>query len=108
MINIIKKCKISFVIIIFKLVILSLILTACSSDEEIAVLQAGLDDIPIIQNDDLQELGELYSTLNDEFEREIDLLVTGEANRHNKKNDKLVHYGVYARRMIIHLKMMIM
>ena len=54
-------------------------------DENIAILEAGSSDIPIIKNDDLQELGRLYSELNDKFEREIDELVTGKANRNNKK-----------------------
>ena len=50
-------------------------------EEDIAILDAGLTDIPIIKNEDLQELGRLYSELNDKFEREIDELVTGKANR---------------------------
>ena len=64
-------------------------------DENIAILEAGLSDIPAIKNDDLQELGQLYSQLNDRFEREIDELITGKANRNNKANGALNHYGVY-------------
>lgn len=66
-------------------------------DENIAILEAGSSDIPIIKNDDLQELGRLYSELNDKFEREIDELVTGKANRNNKANQPLNHYGVYGK-----------
>lgn len=66
-------------------------------DEEISILDAGLDTVPIIKNDDLQELGKLYSTLNSKFEREIDALVKSKPTRNNKKNGSLTHYGVYGK-----------
>lgn len=75
--------------------IATIIIIQSGLDENIAILEAGLSDIPIIKNDDLQELGRLYSELNDKFEREIDELVTGKANRNNKANQPLNHYGVY-------------
>ena len=76
--------------------VIAIIITIQSGlDENIAILEVGLSDIPIIKNDDLQELGRLYSELNDKFEREIDELVTGKANRNNKANQPLNHYGVY-------------
>ena len=76
--------------------VIAIIITMQSGlDENIAILEVGLSDIPIIKNDDLQELGRLYSELNDKFEREIDELVTGKANRNNKANQPLNHYGVY-------------
>lgn len=76
----------------------TIMITQSSLDENIEILEAGVEDIPIIKNDDLQELGEIYSKLNDQFEREIDALVTGPTNRHNKSNNTinpLTHYGVY-------------
>ena len=76
-------------------VVATIMIIQSGLDENIAILEAGLSDIPIIKNDDLQELGRLYSELNDRFEREIDELVTGKANRNNKANQTLNHYGVY-------------
>ena len=64
-------------------------------EENIEILEAGLNDVPAIKNDDLQELGKIYSKLNDQFEREIDALVTGKADRNNKANQTLTHYGAY-------------
>lgn len=78
-------------------VIATIIIMQSGLEEDIAILEAGLSDVPIIKNDDLQELGRLYSELNDKFEREIDELVTGKANRNNKANKELKHYGVYGK-----------
>ena len=64
-------------------------------EENIEILEAGLNDVPAIKNDDLQELGKIYSKLNDQFEREIDALVTGKADRNNKANQTLTHYGAF-------------
>lgn len=87
---------ISTSIIIF--LIISITLFQSNLDGEIAILEAGVENIPVIKNDDLQELGQIYSKLNDQFEREIDNLVTGSTNRHNKSNNTinpLTHYGIY-------------
>ena len=78
-------------------VIATIIIMQSGLEEDIAILEAGLSDVPIIKNEDLQELGRLYSELNDKFEREIDELVTGKANRNNKANKELKHYGVYGK-----------
>ena len=78
-------------------VIATIIIMQSGLEEDIAILEAGLSDVPIIKNDDLQVLGRLYSELNDKFEREIDELVTGKANRNNKANKELKHYGVYGK-----------
>lgn len=64
-------------------------------DENIQILESGLNDVPSIKNDDLQELGKIYSKLNDQFEREIDTLVSGKADRNNKANKELTHYGAF-------------
>lgn len=71
-----------------------------SSDEqgEMAILEAGIADIPAIKKEDLDKLGKRYSELNEQFEREIDKLTTGVPNRHNLSDNKvnaLKHYGVY-------------
>ena len=90
-----KGIIVSVISSIILIVVVIIIITQSSLDENLAILEAGLSDIPIIKNDDLQELGRLYSELNDKFEREIDELVTGKANRNNKANQELKHYGVY-------------
>ena len=69
-----------------------------NNDEEIAVLQAGFYEVPVIRNDSLQELGNLYSKLNESFEQEINQLTTSNVNRHNKSDNTInpiTHYGLY-------------
>ena len=68
-----------------------------SNEEIIGILEAGADTVPIIKQDDLDVLGKTYSILNEQFEREINDLTTGEANRHNKMDQVLTHYGVYGK-----------
>lgn len=83
--------------IVFLCIIIVLIIQS-NADEELAILQSGFYETPIIRNDSLQELGKLYSKLNEEFEREINELTTGDANRHNKSDNTInpiTHYGVY-------------
>ena len=81
-------------------VIAIVIVMQSSSDEELNILIAGEDTIPIIKQEDLDELGKTYSVLNEQFEREINAITTGEANRHNKMDKVLTHYGVYGRENI--------
>ena len=67
-------------------------------DENIAILEAGNKNIPIIGAEDLDHLGRVYNTLNEQFEREIDELTLGNTNRHNLTDNSinaLTHYGVY-------------
>ena len=68
-----------------------------SNEEAISILEAGADTVPIIKQEDLDLLGRTYSILNEQFEREINELTTGEANRHNKMDKVLTHYGVYGK-----------
>ena len=66
-------------------------------DEELTLIDTEVYNVPIIKNEMIEELAELYSVLNEEFEREIDRLVLGEPNRPNKSNNhvnSLRHYGV--------------
>ena len=81
-------------------VIAIVIVMQSSSDEELNILIAGEDSIPIIKQEDLDELGKTYSILNEQFEREINAITTGQANRHNKMDKILTHYGVYGRENI--------
>ena len=84
-------------IIVFLCIMIVLIIQS-NSDEELSILQSGFYETPIIRNDSLQELGKLYSKLNEEFETEINDLTTGSPNRHNKSDNRInpiTHYGVY-------------
>ena len=67
-------------------------------DENIAILEAGNKNIPIIKAEDLDYLGRVYTGLNEQFEREIDELTLGNTNRHNLSDNRinaLTYYGVY-------------
>ena len=75
-------------IIVFLCIMIVLIIQS-NSDEELAILQSGFYETPIIRNDSLQELGKLYSKLNEEFETEINDLTTGSPNRHNKSDNRI-------------------
>ena len=100
----IKAHSMRLVIITVSVIVVSIaatiILIQSGLDETIEILDSGMSNIPIIKNDDLQELGRVYSELNDIFEKEIDALVTGRPNRNNKINDELLHYGVYGQENI--------
>ena len=79
------------------IIIVIVMIMQSSNDEVISILEAGLDTVPIIKQEDLDVLGRTYSILNEQFEREINELTTGEANRHNKMDAVLNHYGVYGK-----------
>lgn len=84
------------VVVLF--IVMTTIILQSGVDEEIAILEAGVNDIPIIKQEDLDILGHTYSILNEQFEREINDLTTGIPNRHNKSDNRinpLTHYGVY-------------
>ena len=79
-------------------IVVGIILVMQSNNEEaISILEAGADTVPIIKQEDLDVLGRTYSILNEQFEREINELTLGEANRHNKMDKVLTHYGVYGK-----------
>ncbi len=94
--QIINHWIIIFCIFITFMVLLLLIYNSIS-EGELSIYNAGIENTPIINNDDLQYFGRLYSELNESFEREIDRITTGRANRNNKKNNVLNHYGVYGK-----------
>ena len=75
----------------------SILIMQMSTEEVINILEAGADTVPIIKNEDLDELGKTYSILNEQFEREINELTMGKANRHNKMDKELNYYGVSGR-----------
>lgn len=87
----------SVVIGISAITIMIIMVMQSSNEEIISILEAGADTVPIIKQEDLDILGRTYSILNEQFEREINELTTGEANRHNKMDVVLNHYGVYGK-----------
>ena len=87
----------SLVVGISAITIIIIMIMQSSNEEIIGILEAGADTVPIIKQEDLDVLGRTYSILNEEFEREINDLTTGEANRHNKMDQVLTHYGVYGK-----------
>lgn len=87
----------SVVVGISTITIVIIMIMQSSNEEIIGILEAGTDTVPIIKQEDLDVLGRTYSILNEEFEREINDLTTGEANRHNKMDQVLTHYGVYGK-----------
>ena len=79
-------------IIIFMTILIVIILV--SMNETTHIYNEGMaKSIPLISNDKMKKLGDLYIRLNDEFEQEIMNLEINYANRHNKRGD-LIHYGV--------------
>ena len=87
----------SVVVGISAITIVIVLIMQASNEEIIGILEAGADTVPIIKQEDLDVLGRTYSILNEQFEREINDLTTGEANRHNKMDQVLTHYGVYGK-----------
>lgn len=87
----------SLVVGISAITIIIIMIMQSSNEEVIGILEAGADTVPIIKQEDLDVLGRTYSILNEEFEREINELTMGEANRHNKMDKVLIHYGVYGK-----------
>ncbi|MBP3200664.1 MAG: hypothetical protein J6M39_03355 [Lachnospiraceae bacterium] len=87
----------SVVVGISAITIVIVLIMQSSNEEIIGILEAGADTVPIIKQEDLDVLGRTYSILNEQFEREINDLTTGEANRHNKMDKVLNHYGVYGK-----------
>ena len=86
------------IVVGISVITIAVIMIMQSSNEEIlGILEAGADAVPIIKQEDLDVLGRTYSILNEQFEREINELTTGEANRHNKMDNVLTHYGVYGK-----------
>lgn len=90
--------SIAFGSIISLVTIVIVIVINSGTDENIAILEAGNKNVPIIKAEDLDYLGRVYATLNEQFEREIDELTLGNTNRHNLTDNMinaLTHYGVY-------------
>ncbi len=102
--GIIKNNAVSIGVAIVSTISLATIATVIvinsGTDENIAILEAGNKNIPIIKAEDLDHLGRVYTSLNEQFEREIDEITLGNTNRHNLTDNRinpLTHYGVYGK-----------
>ena len=96
--NNVLSMSIALVSVISLVTIVIVIVINSGTDENIAILEAGNKNVPIIKAEDLDYLGRVYTTLNEQFEREIDELTLGNTNRHNLTDNRinaLTHYGVY-------------
>lgn len=78
--------------IIFMTILIVIIIV--SMNERTVIFNEGsAKSIPLLSNDKMKALGNLYIELNNEFEHEIKSMELNYANRTNKRGDK-IHYGV--------------
>ena len=75
-------------------IIIVIILIVVSFNERTSIFNEGsAKSIPLLSNQKLKKLGDLYIKLNREFENEIINMEINYANRTNKRGDK-IYYGV--------------
>lgn len=79
-------------IVIVMVVFISLIVVVNAETEQL-LIEGQLKSSPLISNETISRLGDLYINLNREFEAQIKQMETGYANRLNKRGDK-IFYGV--------------
>lgn len=91
----IKKDLIRYTVIAITILIITLIVTIIVSngEREQLYIEGGLKSTPLISNDTLKRLGNLYINLNREFEQQIKEVEIGYANRVNRRGDR-IYYGV--------------
>lgn len=74
------------------IVLLSIIIASNNSREQ-SYLEGEIKSMPLLRNETMKKLGDLYIRLNKDFENEIKTLELSYANRTNKRGDK-IYYGV--------------
>ena len=79
------------VLVVIVVVIIIIILTMQESNQ--LYLEGAIKSVPLLRNEKVEKLGDLYIKLNNEFEQEIKNYELTYANRTNKKGDK-IFYGV--------------
>ena len=84
--------------IILITVLLIVIITTMQQNEQL-YLEGAAKSIPLLKNEKMQKLGDLYIKLNNNFEQEIKNYELNYANRLNKRGDK-IYYGVNGRENI--------
>ena len=91
---IIKDMIRTIVIFITMIILVFIIIIVISNGERDQLyIEGSLKSSPLISNEAIRRLGDLYIKLNREFEFQIKEVETGYANRFNKKGDK-IFYGV--------------
>ena len=78
--------------IILITVLIIVILTTMQQSEQL-YLEGVAKSMPLVTNDKMKMLGDLYVDLNRDFEKDIKDMELNFANRTNKRGDK-IHYGV--------------
>lgn len=91
----IKKDMLRISIVFVSVIIIVLIATVVvmNNQREQLFLEGISKSMPLVSNDKIKMLGDLYISLNRDFEQEIKNLELNYANRTNKRGDK-IHYGV--------------
>lgn len=79
-------------ICIFVIILITIIVTSNSEREQL-FLEGKVKSVPLITNETTKRLGNLYISLNREFERQIKEMEEDYASRYNKRGDK-IYYGV--------------
>lgn len=75
------------------IVILVVVIIVSMNDRTIRLHEGITKSMPLLSNEKMKMLGDLYVKLNLSFEKEIKDLELNYANRYNKRGDK-IHYGV--------------
>ncbi len=76
------------------LVVILLVIIMASMNESTVLLNEGTaKSMPLLSNEKIRMLGDLYVRLNINFEKEIKDMELNYANRYNKRGDK-IYYGV--------------
>lgn len=78
--------------IIFMIIIITIIIVNMQERSQI-YLEGAAKAIPLLKNEKMKMLGDLYLKLNNDFEQEIKNYELSYANRTNKRGDK-IYYGV--------------
>lgn len=76
------------------LMIILIVVIIVSMNEGTQLFNEGqVKSMPLLSNDKMKKLGDLYIKLNSDFEKEIKDMELNYANRYNKRGDR-IHYGV--------------
>ena len=84
--------KVVGAVLILITIIIVVIITSLNESSEI-YNEGAVKAIPLLSDEKINMLGNLYVNLNNEFEQDIKNMELNYANRTNKRGDK-IHYGV--------------
>lgn len=78
------------------IVIIVVVVMVSMNDRSVRLNEGIAKSMPLLSNEKMKKLGDLYVKLNSEFEKEIKDMELNYANRLNKRGDR-IHYGVNGR-----------